>query len=55
VWKIKIHALLAAPFEAMHAEVRPQEPIPRRSIGIVRKGQHGDYAVDEEDELPAGT
>jgi DNA-binding PadR family transcriptional regulator len=54
VAEVELHRLIIGPFEPVHAEVGPQQPLGGRLIIGVRDGEHEQHRVHQEDQLPAG-
>src|SRR5271170_7958003 len=54
VAEVELHRLVVWPFEAVHAEVGPQQLLGGGQVSLVGDREHELYRVDQEDQPPAG-
>jgi hypothetical protein len=50
--EMELHRFIIWPFEPVHAEVGPPQPVSGRLIIGVRDGEHDQHRVHEEDQQP---
>ncbi len=52
--EVELHGVVVGPLEAVHAEIRAEQPVGGGQAVLVGHGEHQQDRVDQEDQLPAG-